>query len=56
MDAGSLADSWRFQRDTPAYVVPYAKNPQGLGISADDPGTSADAATLRAALAAARRG
>ncbi|MBA2946106.1 NADPH-dependent F420 reductase [Streptomyces himalayensis] len=55
VDAGTLADSWRFQRDTPAYVVPYAKNPQGLGISADDPGASADAATLRAALAAAER-
>ena len=23
-DAGSLADSWRFERDTPAYGVPYA--------------------------------
>lgn len=56
VDAGPLADSWRFQRDTPAYVVPYAKNPQGLGISGDDPGASADAATLRAALAAAQRG
>ncbi|MGW2256477.1 NADPH-dependent F420 reductase [Streptomyces sp. NPDC001780] len=55
VDAGSLAESWRFQRDTPAYVVPYAKNPQGLGISADDPGTSADAAALRTALAAATR-
>ncbi|MEU2428410.1 NAD(P)-binding domain-containing protein [Streptomyces sp. NPDC007861] len=56
VDAGSLADSWRFQRDMPAYVVPYAKNPRGLGISADDPGASADAATLRTALAAALRG
>ncbi|MCX4825676.1 NAD(P)-binding domain-containing protein [Streptomyces sp. NBC_01142] len=56
VDAGPLADSWRFQRDTPAYVVPYAKNPQGRGISMDDPGVSADAATVRVALAAAQRG
>ncbi|MFI9271055.1 NADPH-dependent F420 reductase [Kitasatospora sp. NPDC052896] len=55
VDAGLLAEGWRFQRDTPAYCVPYAKNPQGAAISADDPGASADAATLRAALAAARR-
>ncbi|MGW1888096.1 NADPH-dependent F420 reductase [Streptomyces sp. NPDC001970] len=55
VDAGELADSWRFQRDTPAYVVPYAKNPQGLGISGDDQGTPADAATLRAALTKAVR-
>ncbi|MEU0282261.1 NAD(P)-binding domain-containing protein [Streptomyces sp. NPDC006195] len=56
VDGGTLADSWRFQRDTPAYVVPYAQNPQGLGITADDPGRSADAATLRTALAAGTRG
>src|SRR5205814_1999464 len=23
VDAGALADSWRFERDTPAYAVPY---------------------------------
>lgn len=55
LDAGTLADSWRFQRDTPAYVVPYAKNPQGLGVSADDPGARADSTALRAALEAATR-
>ncbi|WP_351235758.1 NAD(P)-binding domain-containing protein [Streptomyces sp. NPDC002133] len=55
VDAGELADSWRFQRDTPAYVVPYAKNPQGLGVSGDDRGAPADVATLRAALAKAVR-
>ncbi|MFD7444661.1 NADPH-dependent F420 reductase [Streptomyces sp. NPDC059909] len=55
VDAGELAGSWRFQRDAPAYVVPYAKNPQGLGVSVDDQGRPADVATLRAALAAAVR-
>ncbi|WP_256107824.1 NADPH-dependent F420 reductase [Streptomyces sp. ODS05-4] len=55
VDTGPLAASWRFQRDTPAYVVPYAKNPQGLGIAADDPGAPAGADRLRAALAQARR-
>ncbi|WP_328584388.1 NADPH-dependent F420 reductase [Streptomyces sp. NBC_00370] len=55
LDAGTLADSWRFQRDTPAYVVPYAKNPQGLGVSGDDPGARADSTALRAALDAAVR-
>ncbi|WP_245753797.1 NADPH-dependent F420 reductase [Geodermatophilus ruber] len=53
LDAGPLADSWRFERDMPAYVVPYARNPQNLP---DDPGKSADAETIRAALTAATRG
>ncbi len=26
LDTGSLADSWRFQRDQPAYASPYAEN------------------------------
>ncbi|MFF1960041.1 NADPH-dependent F420 reductase [Streptomyces sp. NPDC058220] len=55
VDAGTLADSWRFQRDTPAYVVPYARNQQGPGIDMSDPGASAGAASVRAALAAATR-
>ncbi|GAA2503761.1 NAD(P)-binding domain-containing protein [Streptomyces thermolineatus] len=55
VDAGPLAEGWRFQRDTPAYVVPYAKNRHGTGISATDPGAPADADALRTALAAARR-
>jgi predicted dinucleotide-binding enzyme len=28
-DAGSLADSWRFERDQPAYGGPYIENPDG---------------------------
>ncbi|MFF2848617.1 NADPH-dependent F420 reductase [Streptomyces sp. NPDC058001] len=53
VDTGSLADSWRFERDMPAYVRPYARNPQDLP---NDPGKPVDAEELRAALAAARRG
>ncbi|MFD8919674.1 NADP oxidoreductase, partial [Streptomyces sp. NPDC059569] len=55
VDGGTLADSWRFQPGTPAYGIPYAQDPEGLAI-ADDPGRSADAATVRTALAAATRG
>ncbi|MFG1948808.1 NADPH-dependent F420 reductase [Nonomuraea sp. NPDC048826] len=55
VDAGPLAEGWRFQRDTAAYVVPYAKAPRGKGISGDDPGSPASADELRAALDAARR-
>ncbi len=53
LDAGTLADSWRFQRDTPAYVGVYFANPQEP--TADDPGAPTDADSVRAALAAARR-
>ncbi|MFJ2115049.1 hypothetical protein ACIOEX_24665 [Streptomyces sp. NPDC087850] len=56
LDADPLAESWRFQRDARPYVVPYAKDPQGLGISPADPGAPASGAALRTALAAARRG
>lgn len=34
VDAGLLSEAWRFERDTPAYAVPYA-GPGGLG-SLDD--------------------
>lgn len=49
VDVGPLAEGWRYQRDTPAYAVIYA-GPGGWG----DP-RPADADTLRAALAQARR-
>ncbi|WP_248964025.1 NADPH-dependent F420 reductase [Sphaerisporangium perillae] len=55
VDAGALAEGWRFQRDTPAYAVPYAKDPRGTGIAGDDPGSPASADTIRTALTAARR-
>jgi 8-hydroxy-5-deazaflavin:NADPH oxidoreductase len=48
VDAGPLAEGWRFQRDTSAYAGLY------FGGSGED-GRPVDAATLRAALAAARR-
>jgi predicted dinucleotide-binding enzyme len=48
VDAGPLADGWRFQPGTPAYGTPY-------GSFEDPAGTPADAETLRAALAAATR-
>src|SRR5439155_24373085 len=52
VDAGTLADSWRFQPDTPAYGVPYFG---GRGFSMDDPRTPAGADEIRAALARATR-
>ena len=47
VDAGPLAESWRQEPGTPAYRSPY-------GSSSDKTGTSADAGTIRAELAAAR--
>nr|WP_302185289.1 NADPH-dependent F420 reductase [Streptomyces sp. GMY02] len=55
VDAGPLAESWRFQRDAPAYVLPYAQDLEGLGIF-NDPGRSADTDTVRTALGEAKRG
>jgi predicted dinucleotide-binding enzyme len=48
VDAGSLAESWRQEPGSPAYGAPY-------GPFSDETGTPADAAKIRAALAAARR-
>ncbi|MEV4482204.1 NADPH-dependent F420 reductase [Micromonospora coxensis] len=51
VDAGPLAEGWRFQRDTAAYGLVYAADPADVwGQPA--PG---DADKVRAALAAARR-
>lgn len=50
VDAGPLAEGWRFQRDTAAYGLPYMADPPNWG-----PVKPGDAATIRAALAAARR-
>ncbi|WBB82234.1 NADPH-dependent F420 reductase [Micromonospora sp. WMMD882] len=50
VDAGPLAEGWRFQRDMTAYAGLYSADPQNW----DQPRT-ADAATVRAALAAAHR-
>jgi 8-hydroxy-5-deazaflavin:NADPH oxidoreductase len=51
VDAGPLAEGWRFQRDTAAYAGLYF-GPDG---TAGDAGTPVNAATVRTALAAARR-
>ena len=48
VDSGPLAGSWRQQPGTPAYGTPY-------GEFANEKGTPADAAVIRAALAAATR-
>jgi predicted dinucleotide-binding enzyme len=51
VDAGPVTEGWRFQRDTAAYANLY------FGQSSDggEAGVPADAATVRSALAAARR-
>jgi predicted dinucleotide-binding enzyme len=48
VDAGSLADSWRFEPGQPVYGPPY-------GTYGESAGTPAGADTIRAALAAATR-
>jgi predicted dinucleotide-binding enzyme len=50
-DVGPLAEGWRFQRDTPAYVQPY------FGVDGDrtGPGAQVTADVLAGKLAAARR-
>ena len=52
VDAGSLADSWRFEPGTPAYGPPYA---DGTDNFMEAPARPAGADVLREALAAARR-
>ena len=56
VDAGPLAEGWRFQRDTPVYVVAYAENKQGGTPTRESPGSPAGADAIRAGLAAAHRG
>ncbi|WP_255481055.1 NADPH-dependent F420 reductase [Micromonospora thermarum] len=50
VDAGTLADSWRYQPDTPAYGVIYSADPQDWERE-----SPADADSVRSALAAASR-
>ncbi|MFY1703214.1 MULTISPECIES: NADPH-dependent F420 reductase [Micromonospora] len=52
VDAGPLAEGWRFQRDTTAYAGLYATDPANFFEAGPAP---VDAEKLRAALAAARR-
>ncbi|MCD5355052.1 NADP oxidoreductase, partial [Kineosporia mesophila] len=51
LDAGPLAQGWRFQRDLPAYVTPYVHPEQGFS----GPAVPATAKTLEQALAEAKR-
>ncbi|UFN46150.1 NADPH-dependent F420 reductase [Nocardioides okcheonensis] len=53
VDAGPLAEGWRFQPDTPAYGLPYDGSPDGQWSGATAKRVGAD--ELRAALAAATR-
>ena len=54
VDGGTLADSWRFERDMPAYGVIYFGPPPAGGAGIPD-GTPTPAAKIRDALAQARR-
>jgi predicted dinucleotide-binding enzyme len=53
VDAGPLAEGWRFQPDTPAYGVPYDGSPDGTWSGATAKRVSAE--EMLAALAAATR-
>ena len=53
VDAGPLAEGWRFQPDTPAYGVPYDGSADGTWSGATAKRVSAE--EMRAALAAATR-
>jgi predicted dinucleotide-binding enzyme len=56
LDAGPLAEGWRFQRDTPAYGMPYLReDAQDAGFGTPGTGQPVTADTLRARLAEAVR-
>jgi 8-hydroxy-5-deazaflavin:NADPH oxidoreductase len=57
VDAGPLAQSWRLQPGTPAFLAPYMAAPDADFATrlATDPGSPAPAEKIRAALAAASR-
>ncbi|MFC4530163.1 NADPH-dependent F420 reductase [Sphaerisporangium dianthi] len=52
VDAGALADGWRFQPGTPAYGLIYSGEGENFWES---PGVPCDVATLRTTLAEAKR-
>jgi predicted dinucleotide-binding enzyme len=54
-DAGSLADSWRYDVGTPAYGRPYNTDTSGAFPPPADSGRQATAEAIRDALAAAER-
>jgi len=53
VDAGPLAEGWRFQPDTPAYGLPYDGSPDGTWSG--DTAQRVGAEDMRAALSAAER-
>lgn len=56
VDAGTLAESWRFERDMPAYGSPYAKKVPGVKTQGfPDESEPAGAELIRRLLAAATR-
>jgi len=55
VDAGNLAESWRFERDMPAYGVPYASKTARAAGGFPDEAEPAGSEVIRAGLAAARR-
>ena len=55
VDGGSLADSWRFERDMPAYAFLYFKKTPGAAAQGVPEGAPANAETVRTLVAAAQR-
>lgn len=55
VDAGPLAEGWRYQRDTAAYGGPYFDPSKGEDFSSPDSARQATAETLRTALGEAVR-
>jgi 8-hydroxy-5-deazaflavin:NADPH oxidoreductase len=57
VDAGTLAESWRMQPGSPAFLTPYMAIPRApFAVRlATDPGRPADAEKIRVALDGARR-
>ena len=54
VDAGNLAESWRFERDMPAYGVPYASKTAPRTQGFPDEAAPAGVDVIRPLLAAAR--
>ncbi|WP_188780388.1 NADPH-dependent F420 reductase [Marmoricola endophyticus] len=56
LDAGSLAESWRFENGQPAYTAAYVRDGQTGRVVGEVEGVPADAARLRDLLGRADRG
>jgi len=55
LDAGSLAEGWRFQRDTPAYGTPYLGDSGAESFATPGSGRPVTEETMRSKLAEAVR-